>query len=88
MLRTLQKCYSMTKGAYMNKFKPYTQTDVVSFYKELVKRWADDQLHQLADYPITRRKIALEELIESSLEVFREDILEEINSRKLSYLVD
>ena len=78
----------MTKGAYMNKFKPYTQTDVVSFYKELVKRWADDQLHQLADYPITRRKIALEELIESSLEVFREDILEEINSRKLSYLVD
>ena len=78
----------MTKGAYMNKFKPYTQTDVVSFYKELVKRWADDQLQQLADYPITRRKIALEELIESSLEVFREDILEEINSRKLSYLVD
>jgi len=72
----------------MNNFQPYTQTDVVSFYKELVKRWADDQLHQLADYPITRRKIALEELIESSLEVFREDILEEINSRKLSYLVD
>jgi len=78
----------MTEGAYMNNFQPYTQTDVVSFYKELVKRWADDQLHQLADYPITRRKIALEELIESSLEVFREDILEEINSRKLSYLVD
>jgi len=88
MLRTLQKCYSMTKGAYMNKFKPYTQTDVVSFYKELVKRWADDQLHQLADYPITRRKIALEELIESSLEVFKSDIVDEIRSRKLSYLVD
>jgi len=78
----------MTKGAYMNKFKPYTQTDVVSFYKELVKRWADDQLHQLADYPITRRKIALEELIESSLEVFKSDIVDEIRSRKLSYLVD
>ena len=72
----------------MNNFKPYTQTDVVSFYKELVKRWADDQLDQLSDYPITRRKIALEELIQSSLEVFREDILEEIRSRKISYLVD
>jgi hypothetical protein len=72
----------------VNNFKPYTQTDVVSFYKELVKRWADDQLDQLSDYPITRRKIALEELIESSLEVFREDILEEIRSRKISYLVD
>jgi hypothetical protein len=72
----------------MNKFKPYTQTDVVSFYKELVKRWADDQLDQLSDYPITRRKIALEELIESSLDVFKSDIVDEINSRKLSYLVD
>jgi hypothetical protein len=78
----------MTKGAYMNNFKPYTQTDVVSFYKELVKRWADDQLDQLSDYPITRRKIALEELIESSLDVFKSDIVDEINSRKLSYLVD
>jgi len=74
--------------ANMNKFKPYTQTDVVSFYKELVKRWADDQLDQLSDYPITRRKIALEELIESSLDVFKSDIVDEINSRKLSYLVD
>lgn len=72
----------------MNKFKPYTQTNVVDFYKELVKRWADDQLDQLADYPITRRKQALEDLIQSSLEVFREDILEEIKSRKLTYLVD
>ena len=35
----------------MNNFKPYTQTDVVSFYKELVKRWADDQLDQLHEYP-------------------------------------
>jgi hypothetical protein len=76
----------MTKGAYMNKFKPYTQTDVVSFYKELVKRWADDQLDQLHDYPITQRKQALEDLIQCSLEVFREDILEEIKQRKLSYL--
>lgn len=76
----------MTKGAYMNKFKPYTQTDVVSFYKELVKRWADDQLDQLHEYPITKRKQALEDLIQSSLEVFREDILEEIKQRKLSYL--
>ncbi len=72
----------------MNNFQPYTQTDVVSFYKELVKRWADDQLDQLSDYPITRRKIALEELIDSSLDVFKSDILEEIKSRKLSYLVD
>lgn len=72
----------------MNNFKPYTQTDVVSFYKELVKRWADDQLDQLSDYPITRRKIALEELIDSSLDVFKSDIVDEINSRKLSYLVD
>jgi hypothetical protein len=72
----------------VNNFKPYTQTDVVSFYKELVKRWADDQLDQLSDYPITRRKIALEELIESSLDVFKSDIVDEINSRKLSYLVD
>ena len=72
----------------MSNFKPYTQTDVVSFYKELVKRWADDQLDQLSDYPITRRKQALEDLIQSSLEVFREDILEEIKSRKLTYLVD
>jgi len=72
----------------VNNFKPYTQTDVVSFYKELVKRWADDQLDQLADYPITKRKQMLVDLVQSSLEVFREDILEEINSRKLSYLVD
>jgi len=72
----------------VNNFQPYTQTDVVSFYKELVKRWADDQLDQLHDYPITKRKQALEELTQCSLEVFREDILEEIRSRKLSYLVD
>ncbi len=61
----------------VNNFEPYTQTDVVSFYKELVKRWADDQLDQLADYPITKRKQALEDLIQCSLEVLREDILEE-----------
>jgi len=72
----------------VNNFKPYTQTDVVSFYKELVKRWADDQLDQLHEYPITKRKQALEDLIQCSLEVFREDILEEIRSRKISYLVD
>ena len=72
----------------MNTFKPYTQTNVVDFYKELVKRWADDQLDQLHDYPISRRKQALEELVDSSLEVFRSDILEEIDKRKLSYLVD
>ena len=72
----------------MNNFKPYTQTDVVSFYKELVKRWADDQLDQLADYPITKRKQSLGQLIDSSLDVFRDDIEEEIRSRKLSYLVD
>ena len=72
----------------MNKFKPYTQTNVVDFYKELVKRWADDQLDQLADYPITKRKQMLEDLIQCSLEVLREDILEEINSRNISYLVD
>jgi hypothetical protein len=77
----------MTEG-YMNTFKPYTQTNVVDFYKELVKRWADDQLDQLADYPITKRKQALEDLIQCSLEVLREDILEEIKSRKISYLVD
>ena len=70
----------------MSTFKPYTQTDVVSFYQELVKRWADDQLDQLHDYPISRRKQALEELIDSSLEVFRGDILDEIESRKISYL--
>lgn len=78
----------MTKGEYMNTFKPYTQTNVVDFYKELVKRWADDQLDQLHDYPITKRKQALEDLIQCSLEVLREDILEEIKSRKISYLVD
>ena len=72
----------------MSNFKPYTQTNVVDFYKELVKRWADDQLDQLADYPITKRKQMLVDLVQSSLEVFREDILEEINSRKISYLVD
>ena len=72
----------------MNNFQPYTQTDVVSFYKELVKRWADDQLDQLADYPITKRKQVLEDLMQCSLEVLREDILEEINSRNISYLVD
>ena len=72
----------------MNKFKPYTQTNVVDFYKELVKRWADDQLDQLHDYPITKRKQVLVDLVQSNLEVFREDILEEINSRKISYLVD
>jgi geranylgeranyl pyrophosphate synthase len=70
----------------INTFKPYNQTNVVDFYKELVKRWADDQLDQLHDYPITRRKQALEELIDSSLEVFKSDILDEIKSRKLSYL--
>ena len=72
----------------VNNFKPYTQTDVVSFYKELVKRWADDQLDQLHEYPITQRKQMLEELTQCSLEVFREDILEEIRSRKITYLVD
>ena len=72
----------------MNNFKPYTQTDVVSFYKELVKRWADDQLDQLHEYPITQRKQALGQLIDSSVDVFRDDIEEEIRSRKLSYLVD
>ena len=72
----------------MNNFKPYTQTDVVSFYKELVKRWADDQLDQLADYPITQRKRAMQWVIDANLQVFKEDLLEEINSRKLSYLVD
>jgi hypothetical protein len=72
----------------MSNFKPYTQTDVVSFHKELVKRWADDQLDQLADYPITHRKQALAQLIDTSLQVFRDDIEAEINSRKLSYLVD
>jgi hypothetical protein len=72
----------------VNNFQPYTQTDVVSFYKELVKRWADDQLDQLHEYPITKRMQMLNELVQSSLEVFREDILEEIRSRKISYLVD
>jgi hypothetical protein len=72
----------------MNNFQPYTQTDVVSFYKELVKRWANDQLDQLHEYPITNRKEALGRLIDSSLDVFKSDIVDEINSRKLSYLVD
>ena len=72
----------------MNNFEPYTQTDVVSFYKELVKRWADDQLDQLHEYPITQRKQELGFLIDSSLDVFRDDIEEEIRGRKLSYLVD
>ena len=72
----------------MNNFEPYTQTDVVSFYKELVKRWADDQLDQLHEYPITDWKQALAQLIDSSMDVFRDDIEEEIRSRKLSYLVD
>ncbi len=72
----------------MKNFKPYTQTDVISFYKELVKRWADDQLDQLHEYPITHRKVALAQLIDSSMDVFRDDIEAEIRSRKLSYLVD
>ena len=72
----------------MNNFQPYTQTNVVDFYKELVKRWADDQLDQLHEYPITDRKNALERLIDSSLDVFRDDITAEIKSRKLSFLVD
>ena len=72
----------------MSNFKPYTQTDVISFYKELVKRWADDQLDQLHEYPITDRKEALERLIESSLDVFKDDIHEEIRKRNLSFLVD
>ena len=72
----------------MSNFKPYTQTDVISFYKELVKRWADDQLDQLADYPITQRKQELGFLIDASLDVFRDDIEEEIRKRNLSFLVD
>jgi len=72
----------------VNTFKPYNQTDVVSFYKELVKRWADDQLDQLHEYPITDRKDALERLLDSSLDVFRDDIIEEIRKRNLSFLVD
>jgi hypothetical protein len=72
----------------MNTFKPYNQTNVVDFYKELVKRWADDQLDQLHEYPITSRKEALERLIDSSLDVFRDDITEEIRKRNLSFLVD
>ena len=63
----------------MNTFKPYTQTNVVDFYKELVKRWADDQLDQLHEYPITDRKNALERLLDSSLDVFKSDIEEETN---------
>ena len=72
----------------MNNFQPYTQTNVVDFYKELVKRWADDQLDQLHEYPITDRKNALERLLDSSLDVFRDDIIEEIRKRNLSFLVD
>lgn len=72
----------------MNTFKPYTQNNVVDFYKELVKRWADDQLDQLHEYPITNRKEALERLLDSSLDVFRDDIIEEIRKRNLSFLVD
>ena len=72
----------------MNNFQPYTQTNVVDFYKELVKRWADDQLDQLHEYPITDRKEALERLLDSSLDVFKSDIEEEIRKRKLSFLVD
>ena len=71
-----------------NTFKPYTQTNVVDFYRELVKRWADDQLDQLHEYPITNRKEALERLLDSSLDVFRDDITEEIRKRNLSFLVD
>ena len=72
----------------MNTFKPYNQTNVVDFYRELVKRWADDQLDQLHEYPITNRKEALERLLESSLDVFKSDIEEEIRKRNLSFLVD
>lgn len=72
----------------MNTFKPYNQTNVVDFYKELVKRWADDQLDQLHEYPITDRKNALERLLDSSLDVFKNDIEEEIRKRNLSFLVD
>ena len=72
----------------MNNFKPYTQTNVVDFYKELVKRWADDQLDQLHEYPITDRKNALDRLLDSSLDVFKSDIEEEIRKRNLSFLVD
>lgn len=72
----------------MNTFKPYTQNNVVDFYRELVKRWADDQLDQLHEYPITDRKEALERLLDSSLDVFRDDITEEIRKRNLSFLVD
>jgi hypothetical protein len=53
-----------------------------------VKRWADDQLDQLHEYPITNRKEALGRLIDSSLDVFRDDIEEEIRKRNLSFLVD
>ena len=70
----------------MNKFKPYTQTDVLSFYTELVKRWADDQLDQLSEYPITKREEVLESLIDGSLDVFKSDILDDIKSRNISYL--
>jgi len=72
----------------VNTFKPYTQTNVVDFYKELVKRWADDQLDQLHEYPITDRKNALDRLLDSSLDVFKSDIEEEIRKRNLSFLVD
>ena len=72
----------------MNTFKPYNQTNVVDFYRELVKRWADDQLDQLHEYPITNRKEALQRLLESSLDVFKSDIEEEIRKRNLSFLVD
>lgn len=72
----------------INSFKPYTQMDVVSFYKELVKRWADDQVDQLHEYPITARKQTLERLLDSSLDVFKDDIVEEIRKRNLSFLVD
>jgi hypothetical protein len=42
----------------------------------------------LHEYPITNRKEALGRLIDSSLDVFRDDIEEEIRKRNLSFLVD
>ena len=64
-----------------------SESDLDVYYSKWIEYMADDQLDQLEEYSdCTDRKNALESLIDSSLEVFKDDILDEIKSRKISYL--
>jgi len=69
-----------------NSIKEAEDTNIDTFHKELAKQWASLFLDKLHEYPITSRSAHLERLLDGSLEVFKKYILDDIKSKKLSYL--